>query len=466
MECEIGEELATWIVALALRNGPASGDAVLRRIADADLDPPDLPDPGRLGRGRVRDRLRPGSLLALALELHGASDSRTTHPAHRQSRHRFVMRSDGSRVSMAHHRMAEFDPEADGARPGHERAPDQGMRGRGGDLRDPAGARAAVHADLPLHRRAFPPFHPATGRQCSRGWPRAPAVLVDRHQRGLRRRVAPPRLVVPAIRRPDRAYGAAADIADEGGQCRFAPALGRAGTGRARIHRLRAEGQRDQCRLRSKRDGADQGVRGPAFRRHAGSARQARARRAEARWSLRTINADRHHADRNGLGRSGGNGQRRVSASRRCRQRRDAVFLPVQSVGVARAAGLRRGIRARPVLAGLRSLALASAGRAAEALPARPEPRRHELREVNGAVRDLRRPDSWRLVERPAVRKHDLAQGHGGPQRRLSGVASAVPGWVVGPLHESERRIGSAGQRLGSDAHRLSAICERCDHFL
>src|ERR687891_1798255 len=101
MESEIGEELATEIVALALRDGPASGNAVLRRIADADLDSPNLPHPGRTGRGRVRDRLRSGSLLALALELHGASDSQGTQSADRQPRHRHRLRPRGSQLLTA-----------------------------------------------------------------------------------------------------------------------------------------------------------------------------------------------------------------------------------------------------------------------------------------------------------------------------------------------------------------------------
>ena len=122
-----GERLATGIVALALRDRPAARDAVLRRIADADLDPANLPHPGHPGRGRVRHRLRPGRVLALALELHGASDSQGTHPGHRQSRHRVLLRSHGGGVLMAHRRMAEFDPRADGTRAGHERAPVQGM---------------------------------------------------------------------------------------------------------------------------------------------------------------------------------------------------------------------------------------------------------------------------------------------------------------------------------------------------
>ena len=94
-------------------------------------------------------------------------------------------------------------------------------------------------------------------------------------------------------------------------------------------------------------------------------------------------------------------------------------------------------------------MALASEGPASEALPARPQPRRHELPEVGGAVRDTRRPDPRRIVERPAVRKHDLAQAYGWPQPGLSGVASRVPGRLVRPVHESGRRIRSAGQRLG-----------------
>ena len=103
-----GEGLAAEIVALALRDGPASGNAVLRRIADADLDSPNLRHPGRPGRERVRDRLRPGSLLALALELHGASDSQRTQSAPRQPRHRHLLRRRGSRVLMAHRRIGRI----------------------------------------------------------------------------------------------------------------------------------------------------------------------------------------------------------------------------------------------------------------------------------------------------------------------------------------------------------------------
>ena len=47
----------------------------------------------------------------------------------------FFCAVDGSGVFVAHRRMAEFDPRADGARAGHERAPVQGMCGGGGDLR-------------------------------------------------------------------------------------------------------------------------------------------------------------------------------------------------------------------------------------------------------------------------------------------------------------------------------------------
>jgi hypothetical protein len=84
----------------------------------------------------------------------------------------FLWRTTGWQNSIR--KLMELDPVAS--------APDQGMRGRGGDLRDPAGARAAVHAYLPLHRRAFPPFCPATCRQRDRSCPRTPAVLVDRHR--------------------------------------------------------------------------------------------------------------------------------------------------------------------------------------------------------------------------------------------------------------------------------------------
>src|SRR5919106_3080196 len=135
MESGTGEKLAIAIVALALRDGPASGNAVLRGIPDADLDSPNLPDAGRPRRVRVRDRLRAGSLLALAVALYGASDLQRTHPAHRQSRHRLPLRSHGSGVLVARRRMAELHPRADGARAGAERAPVHGMRGSSGDLR-------------------------------------------------------------------------------------------------------------------------------------------------------------------------------------------------------------------------------------------------------------------------------------------------------------------------------------------
>ena len=75
-----------------------------------------------------------------------------------------------------------------------------------------------------------------------------------RHRR--HRRPARPRLVVPAVRRSDRAHGAAADIAAQGGQPRVAAALGTAWTGRPRIHRFRAKRSRYRRRLRASRDGA------------------------------------------------------------------------------------------------------------------------------------------------------------------------------------------------------------------
>ena len=82
--------------------------------------------------------------------------------------------------------------------------------------------------------------------------------------------------------------------------------------------------------------------------------------------------------------------------------------------------------RASPVRGDLRLLDDIAEGQAAQTVSAWPEPWRHELGEIGGAVRDDRRSDRRGPVERAAVREPHLALDHREPQRRLSGLAAGI----------------------------------------
>ena len=191
------------------------------------------------------------------------------------------------------------------------------------------------------------------------------------------------------------------------------------------------------------------------------------ARRADPGRRLRPLGARRHGADRHRLDGPGGDGHARISARRRHRDRRGAVFLPDQLDLAAGRAGLRR-----PRPAGRCSAPSTGTG---PALPRDARPRlylyglslgAYGSEQSVAAARGARRPVQRRGLERPAVLEPDLARGD---RERNPGTPEWLPRFGDGSLvrfTNQENHLDIPGAALGADADRLPAVRQRPDHLL
>ena len=150
-------------------------------------------------------------------------------------------------------------------------------------------------------------------------------------------------------------------------------------------------------------DDADPGLCRSQHRRQPRGPGPARPRRTAARRRLRPLGAGGDRAHRHRL-----DGPRRhpdagISARRRRRDRRRAVFLPVQPALDPRRARFLGGDRPRAVPRRLPPLDRDAQGPPPAPLPLRPQPRRLRLRAVGRPLRDDRRPDQRRALDRLAL---------------------------------------------------------------
>ena len=181
-------------LAIVFRPRPGARHPVLRRVADADLDPAQLSHPGRLVRLRVGRRLWSRRRSAMALRLFAAAGaSRACGPLRQACRGRPLRLGPGD-LPLAGCRMAELDPAGHGNAARRNEASAGGGADRAAHLPGADWIGTAVWARRPRRCGQRRPHRAAAAGQCHRLRCRRPGVLVRGQRRDLPFRAASRRI--------------------------------------------------------------------------------------------------------------------------------------------------------------------------------------------------------------------------------------------------------------------------------